>query len=347
MYNSLIRPLLFSMDPESAHHLAMRLASVAASVPFGHHLLAGDLTENNKGLGRETMGLRFTNPVGLAAGFDKDARYLTTLEKMGFGFLELGTVTPRPQIGNPRPRLFRLPQDKALINRMGFNNDGVDAMVRRLEKRRNNAIIVGGNIGKNKDTANEEAYKDYLICFEKLYDAVDYFVVNVSSPNTPGLRSLQEREPLRNILMRLQEVNVGRHNKPIALKIAPDLENSQVAEVCELAIETGLAGLVLTNTTVSREGLQTQKDRLEAIGAGGLSGKPVFERSNSVLGLARQWLPKHISLIGVGGIMEPKDALVKFKQGADLVQIYTGFVYFGPGLPAAINKLILNGYDID
>jgi dihydroorotate dehydrogenase len=347
MYNSLIRPLLFSIDPESAHHLAMRMASIAAKFPFGHHLLGGGSTDNIPGLVRESMGLSFTNPVGLAAGFDKDARYLSTLEKMGFGFLELGTVTPRPQQGNPRPRLFRLPQDKALINRMGFNNDGVEAMVRRLEKRKNNAIILGGNIGKNKDTPNEEAYKDYMICFEKLYDAVDYFVVNVSSPNTPGLRSLQEKEPLRNILMRLQDVNSGRKAKPIALKIAPDLDDSQIAEVCELAEETGLAGLVLTNTTVSREGLRTHKERLEAIGAGGLSGKPVFERSNTVLGLARKWLPKHISLIGVGGIMEPKDALVKFKQGADLIQIYTGFVYYGPGLPAGINKLILNGYDID
>lgn len=345
MYKHILRPLLFSMEPERAHHLTMALAHFGYRLPFFGSLAGTGSAPKDARLERVKMGLTFPNPVGLAAGFDKDARYLSILEKMGFGFLELGTVTPRPQSGNPKPRLFRLPQDRALINRMGFNNDGVEAMAQRLERRQPGAVILGGNIGKNKDTPNEEAYKDYRVCFERLYDLADYFVVNVSSPNTPGLRSLQEKEPLRKILLSLQEVNAARRSKPIALKIAPDMEKEQIEEVCELALETQLAGLVLTNTTIARDGLHTTPQQLAEIGAGGLSGKPVFKRSNEVLSIARRSLPESICLIGVGGIQSPEDALEKMRLGADLVQVYTGFVYYGPELPADINKLILNGYD--
>jgi dihydroorotate dehydrogenase len=346
MYKHILRPLLFSLEPERAHHLAMALATAGYRLPFFGSLAGTGDAPDDARLARVQMGLTFPNPVGLAAGFDKDARYLSALEKMGFGFLELGTITPRPQPGNPKPRLFRLPLDRALINRMGFNNDGVDAMARRLEKRTEGGVILGGNIGKNKDTPNEDAYKDYRLCFERLYDLVEYFVVNVSSPNTPGLRSLQEKEPLRKILLSLQDVNVARKSKPIALKIAPDMEKEQVEELCELALETGLAGLVLTNTTISRDGLHTTPQQLAEIGAGGLSGKPAFKRSNEVLSIARQCLPETMCLIGVGGIQSPEDAVEKMRLGADLVQVYTGFVYYGPELPADINKLILNGYDM-
>jgi dihydroorotate dehydrogenase len=289
------------------------------------------------------MGLEFKNPVGLGAGFDKNARYLNELEALGFGFVEIGTVTPLPQAGNKKPRLFRLPEDKALINRMGFNNDGVEVVRQRLEKWRsgnkNSSLIIGGNIGKNKDTANEDAWKDYEICFNELHPYVDFFVVNVSSPNTPGLRELQEKPALQKILSLLQELNRQKQiQRPILLKIAPDLEPSQVNDVIDLAKEIKLDGLVATNTTIHRSGLKTPHQEIESIGAGGLSGSPVLKRSTEILQYIHEQTKGSVTLIGSGGISTHEDAKEKFLAGADLIEVWTGFIYVGP----SIVKKILN-----
>jgi dihydroorotate dehydrogenase len=298
-----------------------------------------------KGPEISVFGLTFPNPVGLAAGFDKNACYLHELEALGFGFVEIGTVTPKPQEGNDKPRLFRLPKDKALINRMGFNNDGVKVVADRLkdwrEQQKKNksgkpALIIGGNIGKNKVTANEDAWKDYEICFNELFDGVDYFVVNVSSPNTPGLRELQEKDSLRKILSHLQIINLHKagddpeKKKPILLKIAPDLRNEQIDDVIDLAIEIKLDGLVASNTTISRENLQTTEVELEKIGAGGLSGKPVKNRSTEVVRYIQQRSNGSIPVIASGGIFTGEDAVEKLDAGAKLVQVWTGFIYVGP-----------------
>jgi len=291
-------------------------------------------------LERELMGLRFKNPIGLAAGFDKDAKEIDELAELGFGFLEIGTLTPQPQSGNDRPRLFRLPKDQALINRMGFNNEGVLAAVERLKKRKSD-VLIGGNIGKNKMTANERAFEDYNYCFEALYPYVDYFVVNVSSPNTPNLRELQEKEPLKKLLTRVKELsNAKEKAKPVLLKIAPDLTASQLDDIIVILKETRTDGVIATNTTISREGLSTPPEALERIGAGGLSGSPLSQRSNEVIAYLRKELGKGYPIIGVGGIMSTQNAMDKFKAGADLIQIYTGFVYEGPGFV----KRILRGY---
>ncbi len=296
----------------------------------------------NPKLQRELFGLKFPNPVGLAAGFDKDAKLIDELGNLGFGFIEIGTLTPKGQEGNPKPRLFRLPEDQAIINRMGFNNEGVDAAVERLRNRKSN-VIVGGNIGKNKITPNEEALNDYLYCFKALYDVVDYFVVNVSSPNTPDLRALQEKEPLKQLLLALQEQN---HKMPVAkpllLKIAPDLNEAQLNDIIEIAQEAKLSGIIATNTTISREGLHASAQKVAEIGAGGLSGKPLTQRSTEIIRYLRQHLPTSIKLIGVGGIMTAEDAIEKLDAGADLVQLYTGFIYEGPSLIAQINKRLLS-----
>jgi len=293
------------------------------------------------------FGLTFPNPVGLAAGFDKNARYLHELEALGFGFVEIGTVTPKPQAGNDKPRLFRLPKDKALINRMGFNNDGVKVVADRLkdwkEKQKKNksgkpALIIGGNIGKNKVTANEDAWKDYEICFNELFDSVDYFVVNVSSPNTPGLRELQEKDSLRKILSHLQTINLHKagddleRKKPILLKIAPDLRNEQIDDVIDLAIEIKLDGLVASNTTISRENLITTDAELEKIGAGGLSGSPVRMRSTDVVRYIHKRSNGTIPVIASGGIFTGEDAIEKLDAGGKLVQVWTGFIYEGPAI---------------
>jgi dihydroorotate dehydrogenase len=346
MYQHIVKPLLFTIDPERAHHYAIQLAKVGLKLPFMSSILGISDSNNHRDLSRNAMGISFKNPVGLAAGFDKDGKHLNILDKLGFGFIEIGTVTPKPQAGNPKPRLFRLKDDQALINRMGFNNDGVDALVRRLEKYRRNDCILGGNIGKNKDTSNENAVQDYNYCFDRLYDFVDYFTINVSSPNTPGLRALQEKEPLSRLLDSIQAMNYKRSTKPVLLKIAPDMTEDQLLEVCELVTNFKLAGMVLTNTTIDRSNLKTDAKEIQHIGMGGLSGAPLKEKANQVLISARGYMPPQSCLIGVGGISSPENALEKLALGADLIQIYTGFIYQGPSFPSKINKLILNGYDI-
>jgi dihydroorotate dehydrogenase len=295
--------------------------------------------------------LEFSNPIGLGAGFDKNAKYLRELEVLGFGFVEIGTVTPKPQPGNPKPRLFRLPKDKALINRMGFNNDGVSAIAKRLKKWRekhpdnksaNGQLILGGNIGKNKTTPNEEAWKDYEICFKELHPYVDYFVVNVSSPNTPGLRELQEKESLRKILSHLQSENSKfKIQRPILLKIAPDLTPEQLNDVIELAIEIKLDGIVATNTTISREGLsEGSKVKSQKAGNGGLSGKPLAKRSTEIVKYISGKTGGKIPVIASGGIFTAEDAKEKFDAGASLLQVWTGFIYEGPGIVKKISKYL-------
>lgn len=334
---SLLKPLLFLLPPETAHRVTVLLLDWAAAFPPTRILLRKMYRLPDKRCERRVMGLTFPNPVGLAAGFDKDGKHIRGMACLGFGFVEVGTVTPLPQDGNPRPRLFRLLADHALINRMGFNNEGLEALARRLknlrEKGAPNGLIIGGNIGKNKATPNEQAERDYLLCFEALFPWVDYFVVNVSSPNTPGLRALQEKEPLTRLLLLLQEKNQSRPApKPILLKIAPDLTDSQLDDIADIVNTTGLAGVIATNTTISRDHLRTPKLRVEAMGAGGLSGAPLRERATSVIRYLRTKLGKEAVIIGVGGIESPASAQEKWEAGADLVQVYTGLVYEGPRL---------------
>jgi dihydroorotate dehydrogenase len=342
----LLRSILFFFPAEEVHHFSMQcLKGLCGWGPARRLITWACRPEAEEKLARGLFGLRFPNPVGLGAGFDKNASYLRELAALGFGFVEVGTVTPVAQNGNPKPRLFRLPQDEGLINRMGFNNDGVDVIVERLRLWRARAtatLIVGGNIGKNKVTPNEEAWKDYEICFRALYRYVDYFVVNVSSPNTPGLRELQEKDALRRILTRLQEVNAelapvsGMEPRPLLLKIAPDLNQDQLNDVIALALEIRLDGLVATNTTIGREGLLTSKERLEAIGAGGLSGAPLRERGTEVVRYLCAGLGGRIPLISSGGIFTSSDAREKLDAGASLVQVWTGFIYEGPFIVARI-----------
>ncbi|MEO1655517.1 MAG: quinone-dependent dihydroorotate dehydrogenase, partial [Bacteroidota bacterium] len=287
---------------------------------------------------RKVFGLKFPSPIGLAAGFDKNAQVIDEMASLGFGFVEIGTVTPLPQIGNPKPRLFRLKKDQGIINRMGFNNDGMEAIVERLKKKKKN-IIIGGNIGKNKVTPNEQAKDDYLKAFRALFGYVDYFVVNVSSPNTPNLRALQEKGPLMEILQALQEKNQAYPcPKPILLKIAPDLNESQLDEIIEVVLETKLEGVIATNTTISREGLRSSAAKIEQIGNGGLSGLPLRDRSTEVIRYLHQKSQGAFAIMGVGGIHRPEDAIEKLKAGASLVQVYTGFVYEGPGLIKKIKQ---------
>ena len=341
MYRFLIRPLLFLFPPEFIHHTTFKILKFAGFIPGVSALLKLQFDFRNPKLERKIFGLTFPNPVGLAAGFDKDALLIDELAAFGFGFIEIGTLTPKPQPGNDKPRLFRLPIDNALINRMGFNNQGVDGAVSRLKKRKSK-IIVGGNIGKNKVTPNENAVDDYNTCFEALYPYVDYFVVNVSSPNTPNLRELQEKEPLKKLLNAVKALNQTKEKpKPILLKIAPDLTESQLHDVVEILKETKTDGVIATNTTISRDGLRTSGRILSAIGNGGLSGKPLANRSNEVISFLRKELGKEYPIIGVGGIMTPEDAIEKLKAGADLIQIYTGFIYEGPGFIKRINKVLL------
>ncbi len=336
MYKLLIRPILFWFDPEAVHHFSFTFIQFISKIPFVPAILKALYEVNDPRLEREVFGLKFKNPVGLAAGFDKDAKCYQELSNFGFGFIEIGTVTPKPQDGNPKKRLFRLKSDSAIINRMGFNNDGVDEAVLRLKK--NKGVLIGGNIGKNKLTPNENAVDDYLICFEKLYDYVDYFVVNVSSPNTPNLRELQDKKPLTELLTKLETRNSQHETKkPILLKIAPDLTNEQLLDIIDIVNKTKIAGVIATNTTISREGLQSD-DKQET---GGLSGKPLTKRSTEVIRFLSEKSNKAFPIIGVGGIHSPKDALEKLEAGASLVQLYTGFIYEGPKLVTQINKAIL------
>lgn len=341
MYKLLVRPILFLFDPEKIHYSVFRFLKFTLSIPGMKSLWKRIYCVEDKRLHRELFGLTFPNPVGLAAGFDKDAKLFNELASCGFGFIEVGTVTPKPQDGNPKPRLFRLPQDKGLINRMGFNNGGVEEMIKRLETRKTK-IIIGGNIGKNKMTPNEQAEDDYLSCFEALFPVVDYFVVNVSSPNTPNLRELQDKEPLTALLTALSEVNEKKaKRKPILLKIAPDLTDGQLLDIIDIVKESRIDGVIATNTTISRKGLLTKESRVEEIGMGGLSGRPVKSRSTEVIRFLSEKSNKAFPIIGVGGIFTAEDAIEKLEAGADLVQVYTGFIYEGPGMIKKINKEIL------
>jgi len=336
MYKFIIRPLLFLFDPEKVHYFTFSLIRNLSKIP-GFSLLIKALYEvNDPRLVTEVFGLKFKNPVGLAAGFDKDAKLYNELSDFGFGFIEIGTLTPIAQEGNPKKRLFRLKEDKAIINRMGFNNGGVQEAVARLKK--NKGILIGGNIGKNKNTANENAIQDYEICFDALFDYVDYFVVNVSSPNTPNLRELQEKEPLTNLLQTLQNKNLlHKKAKPILLKIAPDLTNEQLLDIIAIINETKIAGIIATNTTISREGLSSENKNE----TGGLSGKPLTNRATEVIRFLSEKSNKAFPIIGVGGIHSAEDAIEKLQAGASLVQLYTGFIYEGPALVKAINKKLL------
>lgn len=336
MYKTIIRPFLFKKDPEQAHHLTFSLLKKASAIPGVSAFIRAKYAIEDKRLEREVFGIKFKNPVGLAAGLDKDAIAYKELSNLGFGFVEIGTITPKAQEGNPKKRLFRLIEDSGIINRMGFNNGGVEAAVKNLQK--NKGVLIGGNIGKNKITPNEDAVTDYIICFEALFDVVDYFVVNVSSPNTPNLRALQDKEPLMDLLQTLQNKNIAKNNpKPILLKIAPDLTNEQLLDIIEIVSTTKIAGVIATNTTISREGLTSENQKE----TGGLSGKPLTKRSTEVIRFLSENSQKSFPIIGVGGIHTGADAIEKFEAGASLIQLYTGFIYEGPQLIKDINQALL------
>ena len=343
MYKVFIRKIFFLFDAEKVHHFTFSFLKILFKLPLVSTIVKNMYKVEDSKLERNLFGLTFKNPVGLAAGFDKNAQLFNEFANFGFGFVEIGTVTPKPQDGNPKKRIFRLIEDEALINRMGFNNDGVEVVSKRLRSRKSD-IIIGGNIGKNKVTPNETAVQDYIINFEALFDVVDYFVVNVSSPNTPNLRDLQEKAPLTKLLNELQEKN-NLHNvrKPILLKIAPDLTNSQLEDIIDIVKITKIDGVIATNTTISREGL-TANDKNEI---GGLSGKPLTKRSTEVIRFLSERSNKAFPIIGVGGIHSAQDAIEKIQAGADLIQIYTGFIYEGPVLVKKINKAILANQNID
>ncbi len=330
MYKGLIRPLLFLMNAEQAHHFTFKTLKVLFQIP-GVKAITSLFFGSLKGREKQVMGLRFKNPVGLAAGFDKDAKLYNELSAFGFGFIEVGTLTPKPQDGNPKPRLFRIVEDEAVINRMGFNNGGLDAAALRLAKKKTD-IIIGGNIGKNKVTPNDVATSDYIKGVEALHDVVDYFVVNVSSPNTPNLRELQEKEPLKALLKEVKAKNEELGAKPLMLKIAPDLTEGQLDDIVGIVNELKLSGVVATNTTISRAGLKASQEKVAAMGAGGLSGKILRERSTEVVRYLRNKLSADIAIVAVGGIFTGKDAKEKLDAGADLVQVWTGFLYEGPAM---------------
>lgn len=324
------------MDPERAHYFTMWCFTTLLYLPGMKWLVCRIFSTHHPSFERNVAGLHFSNPIGLAAGFDKNGRFLQAMAILGFSHIEVGTVTPRPQAGNPKPRLFRLVQSEALINRMGFNNEGVEAMAMRLKKRKPRNVIVGANIGKNKDTPNEHATQDYLTCFLTLYEMVDYFTVNVSSPNTPGLRELQDKEPLTRLLTALQQHNTG--HKPVFLKIAPDLSSPQLDEIIEIVQQAGITGVVATNTTITREGLSESREMIDAIGAGGLSGKPVLEKAVPIVRYLKEKSNGQLVVIGVGGIHDAASAEKHLAAGADLIQLYTGLIYTGPAVVKKILK---------
>lgn len=342
MYKSVLRPILFKLYPETVHHLVVKLVKTSFKIPGIPGIVGSIYTYKNPVLETKFLGLLFPNKVGLAAGFDKDATFYNEFSRFGFGHIEIGTVTPKPQPGNDKPRLFRLPKDKALINRMGFNNLGVDEAVERLKRRKTN-IVIGGNIGKNTATPNEKAVDDYVYCFEKLYDYVDYFVVNVSCPNITDLHELQDKDNLKIILKALIDKRSTKNTKkPVLLKISPDLNFNQVDDTLDIATSIGIDGLVVTNTTITRDNLTTDKQLVDNIGRGGMSGKPIKERSTRMIQYISDKTNKKMPIIGVGGIMSAEDALDKIKAGASLVQVYTGFIYEGPIIAKKINKALAN-----
>jgi len=338
MYHKLVRPILFLFDPEKVHYFSFFMIKVLSAIPGVSFIIRSLYQVKHPSLEREVFGLKFPNPVGLAAGFDKNAVLYKQLSNFGFGFIEIGTLTPKAQPGNPKKRLFRLLEDQAIINRMGFNNEGVDDAVKRLKK--NSNILIGGNIGKNKITPNEEAVNDYIYCFNALFDDVDYFVVNVSSPNTPNLRALQDKEPLTHLLATLKELNDKKeHSKPILLKIAPDLTNEQLIDIVDIVTTVKIDGVIATNTTLERSNLASSPEVTAE--AGGLSGKPLSKRSTEVIRFLVKESNNAFPIIGVGGIHSPEDALEKLDAGAALIQLYTGFVYEGPAAVRNINRAIL------
>jgi dihydroorotate dehydrogenase len=337
MYKTIIRPILFLFSPEFIHHITFSTLKILFKIPGIFAVVSKIFLVNDKKLEQNLFGLTFKNPVGLAAGFDKNAVLFDELSAFGFGFVEIGTVTPKPQSGNTKPRLFRLKKDQALINRMGFNNDGVEVIAKRLKQRKTN-IVIGGNIGKNKTTPNQKAVDDYLICFNKLFEVVDYFVVNVSSPNTPNLRALQDKKPLTHILKSLQnENNKNNTPKPILLKIAPDLTDSQLLDIIDIVKETKIAGVIATNTTISREGLVSDNNKE----TGGLSGKPLSNRATDVIRFLSEKSNKAFPIVGVGGIHSAQEAQEKLQAGASMVQLFTGFIYEGPSLLKRVNTHLI------
>ncbi|MBL29854.1 MAG: dihydroorotate dehydrogenase (quinone) [Flavobacteriaceae bacterium] len=337
MYKYILRPFFFLFDPEIVHHLVFNLIKLLNYIPGVGWITSLLYNIKHPKLERDIFGIKFKNPVGLAAGFDKDAKLFKELSNFGFGFIEIGTVTPKKQKGNSKKRLFRLTEDNALINRMGFNNDGVDKVIKRLKK--NKSVIIGGNIGKNKITLNNKAVEDYSFCFENMYDYVDYFVVNVSSPNTPNLRELQAKKPLTSLLNSLQVLNKKKPvRKPILIKIDPDLNKNQLLDIIDIVKITNIDGVVASNTSIGRDGL-ISSNRIEA---GGLSGKPLSKKSTEVISFLSKKSNKSFPIIGVGGIHSPEDAIEKLEAGADLVQLYTGFIYEGPGIVKKINRSLID-----
>jgi dihydroorotate dehydrogenase len=340
MYKYLIKPLFFSMSPEKAHYFAMACLTLFAKIPLGSFFLRLLYHHKNTSLEQTVMGLKFPNPVGLAAGFDKDARWIRQLSHLGFGFIEIGTLTPKAQPGNPKPRLFRLIEDKGLINRMGFNNDGVIKAVDLLKNKKN--ILVGGNIGKNTATPNDKAKEDYIHCFQILHPYVDYFVVNVSCPNIKNLDKLQDKDFLVDLLLSLQQINqIEASSKPILLKIAPNQTTKQLDETIDIVSSTNIAGVIATNTTTHRRDLKTTQHTLDKIGQGGLSGQPLADNATQTIRYLRKNTGQDFVIIGVGGIHSPEEAQNKIDAGANLIQIYTGFIYEGPGLIKKINKQLV------
>jgi dihydroorotate dehydrogenase len=339
---SIIRKFLFLFDAEKVHYFSTNTLSFILKLPLTKRIFKKLFCIEHRSLERNLFGLTFKNPIGLAAGFDKNASMFQDLEYLGFGFIEIGTVTPIPQAGNDKPRLFRLKKDEAILNRMGFNNDGLQVVKLRLKNRKPKGLVIGGNIGKNKVTSNEDAINDYIIAFNELFEVVDYFVVNVSSPNTPNLRALQEKEPLTKILSELQILNSQKKiQKPILLKIAPDLTNEQLDDIIGIIKETRIAGVIATNTTINRTELKTNEKLVESLGTGGISGKTLTKRSTEVIRYLHEKSNAAFPIIGVGGIHSPEDAIEKLKAGASLIQLYTGFIYEGPGLIKQINKEII------
>ncbi|MFN8255096.1 MAG: quinone-dependent dihydroorotate dehydrogenase [Bacteroidales bacterium] len=341
MYKSLIRPILFKFAPEQIHNFVFTCFKIAKCLPGAGFLVRKLFRVHHPVLEKELFGLKFPNPVGLAAGLDKDAIVFDMLGNLGFGFVEIGTLTPIAQPGNPKPRLFRLKKDKALINRMGFNNQGVENAIRKLKKKKSN-LIIGGNIGKNKNTPNEKAIDDYIVAYNALYPYVDYFAINISSPNTPNLRELQEKEPLKKLLETLRDLNIAMPKpKPVLLKIAPDLTFGQIDDIIEIVQQTSTSGIIATNTTITRENLSYSNAEVESFGTGGLSGQPLKNKSTEIIRYIVKKSGNKIPVIGVGGIMSASDAIEKLEAGASLVQIYTGFIYEGPALIKEINKLLI------
>ena len=342
MYKSVVRPILFFFDPEKIHHFTFSLIKVLCKIPFVSKIFRGFYVVNDKRLERTLFGITFKNPVGLAAGFDKNAVLYNELANFGFGFIEIGTVTPKGQKGNPKKRLFRLKDDQGIINRMGFNNDGIAAAIQNLKKNKGQ-VVIGGNIGKNTATTPENYTEDYCEVFQSLHPYVDYFVLNVSCPNVGSHAKLNDKEYLLELIFACKKLNLKEEKqKPILLKIAPDLNNNQLNEIIDLVKETQIDGVIASNTSTNRAGLKASNERLEEIGNGGVSGQPVKNKSTEVIKYLADTSNKSFPIIGVGGIHSEKDALEKLKVGADLVQVYTGFVYEGPSLVKRINNAILS-----